>query len=711
MSIKKAILVRVRIAYLLVAVVAVAVVFRIFWLQWVDGDKWRTIARARLTDYRVVKAVRGNIYADDESLLATSLPFYRVAMDPTIPDRDALYEGLDSLSYLLSSYFGDRTPDEYRRKIKDIRRFNEKARADGRRERQYLVINHKLIGHQDKKLMEKWPVFRLGRSKGGVIFERLDRRYLPFKALAARTIGFLNDQSRGAGLEFSYNKQLAGQNGRGLFRRMSGGAWKSVSDANEIRPEQGLDIQTTLNINVQDVAESSLLRALARHQASYGCVVVMEVATGEIKAMANLGRLADGRYAENYNYAVGQQGRTNPGSTFKLASMIALLEETKLSPTDSIQTGNGEYRFYDRVMRDSKPTGYGTISVQQAFEYSSNIAFVKLTHQYFGSKPQRFIQYLESFGLTKPLGFHMTGEAIPLIKTPENRSWSGLSLPWMSVGYENEIAPIQMLAFYNAVANNGKMIQPIVVRQIRVAEQVVEAYQSRVLNEKICSDETLKKVRRMLEGVVERGTAKNVRGSDYKIAGKTGTTQKLKNGLYTRNYYTSFVGYFPAERPKYSCIVVIDSPQGFEQYGSDVAAPVFKEVADKIYALDVEMHKAMPKPGHNSDGFPVVRAGSFEDLKYLCDEIGIGSRPGGGVQEWVAADVADDRKLRWKSRAAKPGRVPDVTGMTLRDALYILENRGLRVRHTGHGRVAAQSQPPGALALKGSTIVVELLEP
>jgi len=710
MSIKKAILVRVRIAYLLIAILAVFVIARIAWLQWVDGTRWRTIARERMTDYRVVKAIRGNIYADDGSLLATSLPFYRLAIDPTIPEANVLNEGLDSLSLLLSRYFGDRTPDEYRRRIKDIRRFNEKARREGRRERQYLVMNHKLIDYQAKKMMEQWPIVRLGRNKGGVIFERLDRRYLPFRGLAQRTVGFLNDRNQGAGLEFSYNKQLAGHNGRALFQRISGGAWKPIGDADEIRPAQGFDIQTTININIQDVAETSLLRAVLGHEANYGCVIVMEVATGEIKAIANLGRLSNGQYGENYNYAVGQQGRTNPGSTFKLASMIALLEETKVSPRDSIQTGNGEYNFYDRVMRDAKINGYGKITVQQAFEYSSNIAFVKLIHAHFGSKPERFIQYLESFGLTKPLGFQMMGEAIPLIKTPRTPSWSGLSLPWMAVGYENEMSPLQILAFYNAVANNGQLIQPLIVRQIRTADETLEAYQPRVINEKICSDETLEKVKRMLQGVVERGTARNIAGSAYKIAGKTGTTQKLKGGRYTKSYYTSFAGFFPAHRPKYSCIVVIDGPQGFLQYGSDVAAPVFKEVADKIYALDVEMHKALPEQRSDSASFPVVRAGYLEDLQYLCNEIGISNHTNGrNIQEWAVASL-NNKSVSWQNRHARPGQVPDVTGMTLRDALYILENRGLRVRYSGKGRVSSQSQPPGSIALKNSTITLELEE-
>ncbi len=290
--------------------------------------------------------------------------------------------------------------------------------------------------------MEKWPLFRLGRYKGGVIFERTDRRFWPFSFLAKRTIGFVNADNNGAGLEYSFNRQLGGRDGEALFLRMVGGSWKPLHDGSEIPPEAGYDIQTTLDINIQDVAEASLERALLENQAHHGCVVVMEVATGHIKAMANLGRLPSGQYAETYNYAVGQQGRTDPGSTFKLPSIIALLEETHIQPTDSINTGNGVLQYYDRVMKDSKIGGYGRITIQEAFEHSSNAAFVQLMRDHFNSKPQRYIDYLESFGLTKPLGFQMAGEAVPVIKRPSDPTWSGITLPWMAVGYESSFTII-----------------------------------------------------------------------------------------------------------------------------------------------------------------------------------------------------------------------------------------------------------------------------
>ncbi len=708
MNIKKSILLRVRIAFLAMVLGAAAIIGRIADLQWMEGSKWRKAAQDKMVRYRQVKATRGNIYSDNGSLMATSLPFYRLAIDPTIPEKKVFSEGVDSLALLLSRFFEDRTPGEYKRRLKDVRAANEHARRKGRREREYLLINHKLVNFQEKKMMESWPIFRNGRMGGGVIFERVDMRYQPFRHLARRTIGFMNQGKEGAGLEYSFNTQLAGRDGEALFQRIAGGSWKPLRNNSEVPSEPGYDIQTTIDINIQDVAEASLLRHLLEHQANYGCVVVMEVATGEIKAMANLGRLPSGNYAETYNYAVGQQGRTEPGSTFKLASIIALLEEAKIDPTDSINTGNGVLQYYDREMRDSKTGGFGKITVQQAFELSSNVAFVKLMRDHFGARPNRFFEYLESFGLTRPLGFQMMGEAVPVIKRPNDPGWSGLSLPWMSVGYETQISPLHILAFYNGIANNGTLIQPIIVKEIRSEDRLVEAFSSKVIREKLCSDETLRKVRAMLEGVVARGTAKNIANSDYKIAGKTGTSQKLKNGRYTKSYYTSFVGYFPADKPKYSCIVVIDEPKGIRQYGANVAGPVFKEVADKVYAQDLEMHKQMAQMKWEQEGeFPSIRAGHADELRYICNELGISNH--GQSTDWVVARTSNN-SVQWHSRQPKPGQVPDVTGMHLRDALYVLENRGLRVNFTGRGRVVYQSQPPGSTALKGSSIAIKLAE-
>ncbi|MFY0653856.1 MAG: transpeptidase family protein [Cyclobacteriaceae bacterium] len=695
MNIKTSILLRVRIAYLVILLFSFAVVYKIVQIQTIDGGKWRAKAENNSLKYREVKATRGNIYSDNGSLLATSLPFYKVAFDPSIVDQKTYNEGIDKLSTLLSNYFNDRSPRDYKHRIND-------ARESGRR---YVMLNRKEINYQTKKMMSSWPIFNKGRMKGGVIFEKVDQRYKPFSHLGDRTIGSLNeDKSRGTvGLEYSFNRYLAGRNGEALFQKFSGGRWQPVYDGSEVRPKNGYDVVTTINVDLQDVAESALLGALMANDADYGSVVVMEVNTGEIKAISNLSKNKKGEYWELYNYAVGSQGSREPGSTFKLASMLALFENSNVKLTDSVDTGNGKYEFYDQRMEDHKPGGYGMLTVKQVFEKSSNIGTAKLITEHFGTDPLKYYNVLENIGLTNPLGFQMIGEGKPYIKHPKKDStWSGTTLPWMSHGYELKMTPLHTLTLFNAIANEGKMIQPIIVKQVRKADRTIETYSSKVINKRICTPATLAKLKEMLEGVVERGTARNISDSFYKIAGKTGTAKKVENGRYTNKYYTSFAGYFPAEQPRYSCIVVIDNPKSYRIYGSDVAAPVFKEVADKIYALDLNMHK--PYDGGNAIAgvFPVIQSGEVEDLKVICNEIGISNHTKEDTK-WAKARIANNA-IAWRSMDAGKSHVPDVRGMTLKDALYVLENKSLKVRYKGTGRVKEQSILPGS-SLEGANII------
>jgi len=704
MNIKKSILIRVRIAFLVICLFACAIVYKIVHIQFLDGAKWKKISKERRIHYQPVFATRGNIFSDNESILATSLPFYRVAFDPTVAKADVFNAGVDSLALLLSRFYGDRSEDYYRRKIKN-------ARHAGRR---YIRLNSRQINYQDKKVMARWPIFREGKNKGGVIFEKVEKRFKPFGILAERTIGFINEDKNGAGLEYSFNSELAGTNGEALFERIAGGN-RPIYDGTEVKPLDGYDIKTTIDINLQDVAENALYKALEKTNAAYGCVIMMEVKTGEIKAIANLGR-TQGGYIEDYNYAVGNQGRTEPGSTFKLASMMALFEHVpSLNLTDSIDTGDGRYRIKNTIMSDAKINGYGKITVQEVFEKSSNIGVAKLMEEHFGGNQQAYVNYLNDFGLNSTLGFQMDGEARPFIKSPQDKSWYGTSLTSMAIGYELKLSPLQTLAFYNAVANNGVKIQPIIVKEIRKADNVIQSFKTRVLNEKICSEATLKKLRVMLEGVVQHGTAKNILSADYKVAGKTGTARKVKDGRYVKEYSTSFAGYFPADKPKYSCIVIIDSPKGVNVYGADVAAPVFKELADKAYARDLAMHKPLlARVVPNKDSMPHVQAGGLDDLTLICNTIGISSHPKGTDAEWMKDEEwvkvePQRRSLNFKPNPVLQGRVPDVTGLTLRDALYVLGNQQLQVRVEGQGkRVQAQSLEPGTVIQKKMRITIKL---
>lgn len=695
MNIKKSILIRVRVAFLFVMLFAIAVVVKTGHIQTVEGKKWAEMGEKISFDYKTVKATRGNIYSDNGSLLATSLPFYKVAFDATNPKDEIFRKGLDSLSFLLARFYKDKSSADYKHMLQD-------ARAD---DKQYIILNRKQIDYQDKKMMSEWPIFREGRLGGGVIFEKVDLRYRPFSNLSKRTIGFVNENDKGAGLEFSFNDQLNGQDGYAYYQKIAGGIWKPIFDANNIKAVDGLDIQTTLDINLQDVAETALYHAMMEHNADDGLVMVMEVKTGEVKAISNLSSDGNGSFYEKFNFATA--GSFEPGSTFKLVTMMALLEDSEVELTDSIDTGNGEYKFYKNIVRDHEEGGLGTITVRQAFEHSSNVAMAKLVDKNFGKRPQKFLDHVDRLKLNKPLNIQIAGEPMPKFKRPGERGWSGISLPWMAYGYGVEYTPLHTLALYNAVANNGKMIKPIFVTEIRKADEVKESFETETIVGKICSDKTLEKLKVMLEGVVQDGTAQNIKNSHYKIAGKTGTAQILENGKYTKKYITSFVGYFPAHTPKYTAMVLIKNPRGWYQYGSNVAAPVFKEIADNIFSRDIDLHVAEAKERFSEAGvFPVIRAGNQQELTMLCNDLGVSNHTK-TEEEWVRASK-NGNAVDWKKNVMGKGLVPDVAGMTFRDAIYLLEKEGLKVFYEGKGRVASQSLAPGTRISKGSRIFIRL---
>jgi cell division protein FtsI (penicillin-binding protein 3) len=707
-SVKKSIVTRVRLAFLGVAIFSGAIAWKISHIQYQEGAKWRALEQERRISYQSVPATRGNIFASDgKSIMATSLPFFRVAWDPGVVPRDTFRVGIRALSRNLAHFFGDRSATEYERRLTDA--YNAKDPAV-----RYLRLNSRQINFQEKKELASWPIFRAKR-RGGVIFEKVDKRFRPFGGLAQRTVGFVNEDKNGAGLEFTFQSKLSGKAGEALYERVPGGM-KPVYDGTEIKPQPGYDIKTTLDINLQDGAEDALYKALVANDAQYGCAILMEVRTGEIKAVANLGKASDGTYKEDYNYAFADQGRTEPGSTFKLASMMALFEaHPEVQLDDIVDTGNGRMLVGGAVKTDSH--GYGKITVQQVFEKSSNIGVAKLTNQYFNGNPMEYANLIKKFGLPKPLGFQMAGEALPYIKDPKDRTWSRTSLTTMSIGYELKLAPLQTLAFYNAVANGGVKVQPIIVKEIKQADKVLEQFEAPVLNAKICSDETLRKLRAMMEGVVVAGTARAIRPKDYSIAGKTGTAWKFKNGQYTRTYSTSFCGYFPAEQPKYSCIVVIDSPSKGRIYGGDVAAPVFREIADKCMARDQASQRPMlARVPARRTPVPLVRAGVQDEIALVCQRIGLPAQTQAtGGEEWVRATHAMDTAVVTRAVEVTPnktvsraGRMPDARGLTLRDALFLLENRGLKVRTSGTGRVREQSIATGELVKRGAVVSLAL---
>ncbi|MBC8154721.1 MAG: transpeptidase family protein, partial [Bacteroidetes bacterium] len=655
------------------------------------GKYWNQRTEGFQIRQDTLRAMRGNIFASDGSLLATSLPTYEVGIDPRIAKDEYFAKYSDTLGVVMARIFRDKSARDYSDLVRS-------ARKSGRK---YVLMNHRRITFQERQQLLTCPFFRSDKkipARGGALRAYYER-YQPFAQMAKRTIGNLDPKTNKGliGLEASFQSQLAGKDGVGLVEVLAGGVRKPVDDNQGMKPEPGLDLYTTLDVNFQDMAETALKTALTSYNADKGCVLVMDVATGEIRAMANLSRLKDGNYYETFSHALA--GRTDPGSTFKLASMMALLEEKAVSPGQMIPTGGGSIRYRNVTIQDAKRGGYGIITAQEVFEKSSNVGIHLMMKDYFYTRPDLYCQYLRKFHLTEKTGIHMKGEVNPVIYNPDSKAWSKTSLAFMAHGYEMQITPLQMLTFYNAVANDGRWVRPMLVKQVKLANEVIEETLPYTAPDPIASPGVIRQVKRMLEGVVERGTAKHIASPHYKIAGKTGTAQKIVNGLYQEGrYYTSFIGYFPADKPKYSCLVMVDSPHGSNinlLMAGSVSAPVFKEVADRIVAYDIRMHAPLRTHQRVASSPADLKAGYADDLHIISTELKLDSQP--SAEGYV-------RRLdshRWQSQLNRPDQVPDVRGLPLRDALPLLENRGFRVLLAGAGKVTDQSILPGT-ALAGT---------
>lgn len=703
-NIKKDIVWRVVVVYIGALLLTVTILIRILHLQFIEKDKW--IEKANKLTYKdiIIPANRGDIYADDGRTLASSVPFYEIRMDLKCEGMtDEIFNSnIDSLAYYLSALLKNKSKNLYKREL---------IRARQRGER-YFLIKRKVTFSQLKKL-KLVPIFRLGKYKGGFIYIQDNKRVRPFGNLASRTIGYLSKSISGTevGIEGAYDSYLKGIQGVRLMQKLSGGVWMPVNDENEVEPKDGMDIITTINVNIQDVAQSALSRQLEANDADHGTVVLMEVRTGEVKAIVNLKKDKKGVYRESYNYAIGSS--TEPGSTFKLASLIVALENGYVDMDDSVDTEDGKTKYYDQTMADSHVGGYGKITVKEAFEKSSNVGISKIITQHYYGREDQFVEKLYSMNLNEKIGIEIKGEGKPVIKYPGDKSWSGTTLPWMSVGYELRLTPLQILTFYNAIANDGVMVKPQFVKALSYYGETIKTFKPKVVSQSnICSKETLQKAKILLEGVVENGTGRNIRNDNYKIAGKTGTCVlnywKRKKGE-KKKYQASFVGYFPAENPKYSCIVVIYSPSKNIYYGSDVAGPVFKEIADKIYATGIDMHKEI---GADEDlaflSVPYTKNGYKYELDFVLDFLNIPVDHNNVNSEWVIT-TKNDSCILYENRFIKNnGTVPNVKGMGAKDALTILENAGLSVVLVGRGSVRSQSLKPGSSIKKGDKIVVVL---
>lgn len=676
----------------LLFVLAIAIFAKLIRVQYYDtfkGKTWEEYSVKNDLKLDTIPAMRGNIYANDNKLLATSLPYYFVGLDTKVADSAYFFSNVELLANLLAKHFGENTAEGYRNKIMRYRNSKNKR---------YLRLKGKVVSHLEREQIKEWPFFTKEKKGGGGKFETIYKRYKPFSPMADRTIGGTDPKTgRGyIGIEASFEKQLEGKSGIGWIEMVEGGLKIPVGNALNVQPEPGLDIYTTLDMDFQDMAEIALRRKLTEMDADFGSVVVMEIATGEIRVMANLTKRPDGKYEEIFNYALA--GSNDPGSTFKLVTMMALLEETKMNPDQvTVNTGTGAYRFRSNIIRDAHRGGFGTITASEVLEKSSNIGIVMLMQRYFANKPDKYLSYLRKFHVTDPTGIHMKGEKYPFMRDRTSKLWSNYSMYYMAHGYESQMTPLQTLAFYNAVANDGYWVRPMIVKEIRNGDQVVDKIPPYVEEKPICSPETIRKLKKMLEGVVNKGLAKNIKSELYSIAGKTGTARKLINGQYAEGKnYTSFAGYFPADKPKYSCIVIVDNPKStgadYTRYAGSVAAPVFKEMADRIYAYDIAIQKPV-KDSVRQETEGIHFAGRTSDLKVISEELNLAEVPEGN--EYVAGAVRPNSKATWKSRSVGTRDVPDLSGFTMRDALFILENKGFRVTFKGSGKVVEQSLPPG----------------
>lgn len=699
MSLKRDILIRTSLVYLGVLLIGLLIFGKALHLQLFEKEKWAREENSTIR-HKVIEPNRGNIYSSDGRLLAVSVPFYEIRMDFRSESftREVFDAGVDELSKSLSSLFRDRHWSTYKREL-------VRAREDGNR---YFLVKRN-VTYTQLQQVKQFSIYNMGRYKGGVQYIQQNRRIRPYGMLAARTVGYtMHDDLRSVvGIEGAYDSQLKGIEGYRLMRKIRGDIWMPINDANEIEPEDGQDVITTLDVDLQDVAENALHIQLIRHGADHGTVVLMEVRTGKVKAIANLSRDKYGHYNEDYNFAIGAS--TEPGSTFKLASMIALLEDGHVHPNDIVDVGDGVIYYYGHRLEDSGHEGLGKITVQRAFEVSSNVGISKIVNESYKEKPEQFVNRLYEMGLNQKLGIEIRGEGRPDIKYTDSELWSGLSLPWMSIGYEVRMTPLQILAFYNAVANNGKMVKPVFVEEIRSHGKVIKRGETEVLNNHICSRETLGYIKKMLEGVVESGTARNLANSHYKIAGKTGTTQMLlsKEGYSKSLYQASFVGYFPADQPKYSCIVVVSAPSKQIYYGNVVAGPIFREITDRIYVREYEMHGNQPQLAGQTLQAPYSKSGSGDALISAFEYLDLPLRKQGDESLWVSTRSTPEGVIS-SSRPISSQLVPNVVDMGLKDAVYLLESRGLKVVLDGRGTVRRQSQLPGSTIRKGTIVKLNM---
>lgn len=706
MDIKNDILWRVYLCFICIAVLGIVVLGRVAYIQYAQGDYWRSVGDSLQLKYMPVLAERGSIYSEDGNILSTSVPIFDIYIDfgaDGLRAKEGLRfkENLDSLSLSLAGLFKDKSADEYKKQL--LKGYEKKER--------YHSLKKK-ISFDEYRALRSFPLVRLGRNKSGFIVEPRDKRINPYVLMANRTIGLSRlDSNKNVGLEKTFNYLLKGVTGQRLMR-YSAGSYIPVEGA-EVDPVNGKDIITTLDTYIQDFTEKSLMDMLVNNNSLHGTAIVMETETGKIKAIANLGRQADGSYIEDLNYGVGKS--TEPGSVFKLVTLYCLLKDKYVDINTKVDCEGGVKAFHGLRIRDSHK-GTGIVTVKEAFLQSSNVAFAKLAYQYYQHQPEKFIQHMSDLKLDTLTGIEIVASSgKPYIKKARSRSWSKTTVPYMAHGYEALVTPLHMVTLYNAVANDGKMMKPYLVNAIKEYGVEVESFKPTIVVEQIADPETIAQMKECLKAVVDsvRGTGRRVLyDTTYSISGKTGTAVSAQdNRGYNKGnkvYQASFMGFFPSEKPKYTIGVVIQNTRESRKiYGADVAGTVFKNIADHLYRRFINTPlESVPESSDSSRYFASGKAFDFQNIFNFMelpvkDSATSGTWRKMSVQQKQAALAADQRDVNKQV-------TPNVQGMGLKDALEILEGSGFRVLVSGKGKVATQSYAAGKPFLKGQQILLIL---
>lgn len=691
---------RVYLCFIGMAFLGFMVLGRVVHIQVFQGKEWRNMGDSLHQSVEMLDAERGTIYSEEGEMLSSSIPYFDIHIDfrtEALRENNGklFYKNIDSLSYNLANLFGEKTKKEY---------VQELTRAYRNKATWYEL--RKDVPFDKYKTLRSFPLVRLGGYKSGFVVESKEKRMTPFGLLANRTIGLSRDTRLNVGLEQYYDSILKGQTGSRVVRYISGGTRVPI-DGSQIEPINGKDIITTLDVQLQDIAETALLEKMQQQQAISGCALVMEVSTGKIKAIANLGWNKNlNKYWEDNNYALIP---SEPGSTSKLMTLMAALEDGFVTINSTVDINGGRWETNGRVIQDAERSPKDILTYKEAFEHSSNVALSKLAFYNYQKSPAKFVKHFERLGLTQKTGIDLNASYQPVVKQPGKNNWSAQTIASMGFGYELTQSPLHTLMLYNAVANNGKMMKPYLVNAIKQGEQVLRSFSPQITNDKICSAETLRQLKICLQAVCDSGTAKKIFDScGYKVAGKTGTA-KVADGTYGYDdavYQSSFAGYFPADNPKYTCVVVIKNrPHAPVYYGGAVAAPVFRKIADYLMGNGSGLYRTELPAVRDSfnAGFRLNSA----DALTLLTEVKAGTQTIDQQTGWTK--IAQNNNGISAIKEALPAKtIPDVRGMGLRDALNCLENRGVRVTAKGRGRVMAQSILPGTAIQKNTTITIEL---